>query len=133
MAKNLFAPHDRVAPPSPTPLLSLRIDSSGAVCFSSDFTYLPMLISHMPYAAFCNIFMMSYNTNITFNYSITDSIAATHLLTEKWLVQRREFETLWLDLSLIFLFFLSCSHEYFHGTKCARTYVSFTIAIVNQC
>ena len=33
-------------------VLPLIIDSSGAVCFSSDFSMLPMLTSHVPYAVF---------------------------------------------------------------------------------
>ena len=47
-------------------IATLKIDGSGAVCFSSDFALLPMLISHVSYTVFVNIFLMSYYIYETF-------------------------------------------------------------------
>ena len=56
---------------------------------ASDFALLPMIISHISYAVFVNIFMMSYNVYVTFYYSIADSIANTYMLIEKRQMQTK--------------------------------------------
>ena len=55
-------------------------DSYRAFCFGSDFTLLPMLISHAPYMYASIIFTMSYNVYITFCYIIVDTSADTYML-----------------------------------------------------
>ena len=64
-------------PQQTTPLPPLKIDGSGAVCFSPDFYLAAKANLTCILRCFVNIFMMSYYIYVTFYYSIVDSIPDT--------------------------------------------------------